>query len=371
MFDRIRMRCRALFHRGVLERELEDELSFHLEREAARHERDGLYPQDAQFAALKSFGPIERSKEECRDARGVRLIEEFVQDLRYGKRLLVKNPGFTLIAIVTLALGIGANTAIFSVVNAFLLRPLPYGDADRLVMVDSQHRGQSIGVSFPDYDDWRQQNNVFDELAFFNLRWNANLDFGSETETLSLTFGTANLFTTLQVAPLLGHGPTAGDTDTVLLSHALWQRRFGSDPQIVGRQLRIDGRSMTVSGVMPPGFRFPFQSDLWWLSDHYFDRESRRIRIDQTIGRLKPGVSTEQAHAQMKEIAARLAQTYPETNADVTIGELPLRAFWFGKLRRSFWLLLGACGFVLPIACANVANLLMTQATVRERELVV
>jgi putative ABC transport system permease protein len=371
MFDRIRIRWRALFRKEALERELEDELSFHLEREAAQNRRDGMNPDDAHYSALKSFGPLERSKEECRDARGVRLFEEFVQDLRYGKRLLVKNPGFTLIAILTLALGIGANTAIFSVVSAFLLRPLPYGDPDRLVMVEAQHRGQSIGVSFPDYDDWRRQNNVFDELAFFNLRWNANLDFGSETETLSLTFGTANLFTTLQVAPLLGHGPTAGDTDTVLLSHALWQRRFGSDPQIVGRQLRIDGRSMTVSGVMPPGFRFPFQSDLWWLSDHYFDRESRRIRIDQTIGRLKPGVSTEQAHAQMKEIAARLAQTYPETNADVTIGVIPLRDFWFGKLRRSFWLLLGACGFVLLIACANVANLLMTQATVRERELVV
>src|SRR5688572_33093312 len=168
-----------------------------------------------------------------------RLIEEFLQDLRYGTRLLAKNPGVTLIAIVTLALGIGANTAIFSVVNAFLLRPLPYGDPDRLVMVDSQQRGQSIGVSFIDYEDWRRQNNVFDDLAFFNLRWNANLDFGNETETVGLTFGTANLFSTLQVAPLLGHGPRGEDPDTVLLSHGLWQRRFAGDPAIVGRQVRI------------------------------------------------------------------------------------------------------------------------------------
>jgi putative ABC transport system permease protein len=296
---------------------------------------------------------------------------EFLQDLRYGARLLKKNPGVTFIAIVTLALGIGANTAIFSVVNAFLLRPLPYGDPDRLVMVDSQHRGQSTGVSFADYQDWLRQNHVFDELAFFNLRWNANLEFGNETETLSLTFGTANLFSTLQVAPMLGHGPTAGDADTVLLSHGLWQRRFGSDPAILGRQLRIDGKSLTVIGVMPPGFRFPFQSDLWWLNDRYFDRESRRMRIDQTIGRLKSGVSAEQAQAEMREIAARLAQTYPDTNTEVTASVVSLRDFWFGKLRRSFWLLFGACGFVLLIACANVANLLMTQATVRERELAV
>ena len=299
------------------------------------------------------------------------MFYEFLRDLRYGARLLAKNPGVTVIAIVTLALGIGANTAIFSVVNAFLLRPLPYGDPDRLVMVDSQYRGQSTGVSFADYQDWLRQNNVFDELAFFNLRWNANLEFGNETETLSLTFGTANLFSTLQVAPLLGHGATAGDADSVLLSHGLWQRRFGGDPAILGRQLRIDGKSLTVIGVMPPGFRFPFQSDLWWLNDRYFDRDSRRMRIDQTIGRLKPGVSAEQAQAEMREIAARLAQTYPDTNTEVTASVTSLRDFWFGKLRRSFWLLFGACGFVLLIACANVANLLMTQATVRERELAV
>ena len=299
----------------------------------------------------------------------MRLINEFLQDVRYGRRLLAKNPGVTLIAILTLALGIGANTAIFSVVNAFLLRPLPYGDPDRLVMVDSQQRGQSIGVSFADYEDWRRQNNVFDDLAFFNLRWNANLEFGNETETLNLTFGTANLFSTLQVAPLLGTGPTPGNSDTVLLSHRLWQRRFGSDPGIVGRQLRIDGQSLTVIGIMPRDFRFPFQSDLWWLSDRYFNRQDRGWRIDQTVARLKPGVSPEQAHAEMKEIAARLAGVYPDTNADVTATVVPLREFWFGKLRRSFWLLLGACGFVLLIACANVANLLMTQATVREREL--
>ncbi|HET9713312.1 MAG TPA: ABC transporter permease, partial [Pyrinomonadaceae bacterium] len=217
--------------------------------------------------------------------------------------------------------------------------------------------------------DWQKQNQSFSDLAFFNLRWNANLEFANEAETVSLTFGTANLFSTLQVTPMLGRGPGAGEADTVIVSHDLWQRRFGSDPAIIGRQLRIDGRSMTVIGVMPPGFRFPFQSDLWWLNDRYFIRQTRSWRIDQAIARLKPGVSLEQAHAEMKEIAARLAQAYPDTNEEVTATVIPLRDFWFGKLRRSFWLLLGACGFVLLIACTNVANLLMTQATVREREL--
>jgi len=301
----------------------------------------------------------------------VHLIEEFLQDLRYGARLLLKNPGVTLIAVVTLALGIGANAAIFSVVNAFLLRPLPYGEPDRLVMVSSEQRGESIGVSFADYEDWLRQNHVFEDLAFLNLRWNANLELGNETETLNLTFGTANLFSTLRVAPLLGQAPAAADSDTILLSHGLWQRLFGGDPGIIGRQLRIDGNSLTVVGVMPPDFRFPFQSDLWWLNDRYFNRQDRGLRIDQTIGRLKAGVSPEQARAEMQEIAARLAQTYPDTNLEVSATVRPLRDFWFGKLRNSFWLLLGACGFVLLIACANVANLLMTQATVRQRELAV
>src|ERR1051325_5966087 len=156
MFDPIKLRLRALFRREKLERELDDELRFHLDREAARNRRDGMSQDDARYAALKSFGPLERSKEECRDARGVQLAHEFLQDLRYGARLLAKNPGVTLIAIVTLALGIGANTAIFSVVNAFLLRPMPYGEPDRLVMVSSEHRGESIGVSFADYEDWRR-----------------------------------------------------------------------------------------------------------------------------------------------------------------------------------------------------------------------
>ena len=367
----IRLRWRALFRKTNLEQELDDELRFHLEQQAALNLRNGMNPDDARYSALKTFGPLERSREECRDARGVRLIEESLHDLRYALRMLAKNRGAGLIAIVTLALGIGATTAIFTVVNAFLWRPLPYGDPDRLVMVDSQHRGQSMGVSYLDFQDWQRQNKVFDELAFFNLRWNANLDFGNETETLNLTFGTANLFSTLQVAPLFGHSPGPGETDTVLVSHGLWQRRFGSDPKIVGRQLRIDGHGLTVIGVMPAGFRFPFQSDLWWLNDRYFDGERRSLRIDQTMARLKPGVTLAQAQAEMQEIAARLAQAYPDTNAEVGATVIPLRDFWFGKLRRSFWLLLGACVFVLLIACANVSNLLITQATVRERELAV
>ena len=258
-------------------------------------------------------------------------METLIKDIRYGIRSLLKRPGFTAVALITLALGIGANTAVFSVVNAFLLRPLPYGEPDRLVMVDSQYRGTSIGVSFLDYEDWRTQNHVFDDMAFFNLRWNANLELGNETETLNLTFGTPNLFSILGVAPFIGHGPQTETPDTVLISHGLWQRRFGSEPKILGRQLRIDGQGLTVIGVMPPDFRFPFQTDLWWLNDRYFNRQNRGQRIDQTIARLQPGVPLQQARTEMQQIAARLAQTYPDTNADVTATVTPLQDFWVGQ----------------------------------------
>ncbi len=310
-------------------------------------------------------------KQQSHEASSLRFLEEFLQDLRYGARLLLKTPGVSLIAVITLALGIGGTTAIFTVVNAFLFRPLPYSDPDQLVMIDSQYRGQSVGVSFPDFEDWRRQNNSFSDMAFFNLRWNANLDFGDRTETLTLTFGTANLFSTLGVTPILGRGPTTDEPDTVLLSHGVWQKHFGSDQSIIGKQLRVDGKSLTVIGVMPPDFRFPFQTDMWWLSDRYFTLHGRGMRIDQTIARLRPGISAEQSQAEMRQIAGRLAEAYQETNEEISASVVPLRDFWFGKIRRSFWLLLGACGFVLLIACANVANLLMTQATTRERELAV
>ncbi len=304
------------------------------------------------------------------------MSETLWQNMRFGFRALIKRPGFTLIVALTLALGIGANTAVFSVINAFLLRPLPYPEPERLALVGSQARGNPLGVSFLDYQDWRAQTAVFDDLAFFNLRWNANVELSGETETLKLTFGTSNLFSLLRVQPLIGRNVAPEDSlsgakDTALISHQLWRRRFGADPKIIGRELRVEGDTLTIIGVMPPGFRFPFQTDLWWLTDRYFNRENRGMRIDQVIGRLKPEANLEMARAEMKQIAGRLAQQYPATNAEVTSTVTPLRDAFVGGMRRSFLLLLGASGFLLLIACANVANLLLARGAARQREMAI
>ncbi len=302
-----------------------------------------------------------------------------MSDFRYAFRSLLKTPGFTGVAIIALALGIGATTAMFGVIYGFLLRPLPYAQPDQLVMLQSRgtRSGSDLGVNYLDFRDWQEQARSFSDLAFFNLRWNGNLETrDGVTETLKTTFTTANLFHLLGVAPFLGRDLTQADDEenaakVMLISHRLWSA-LGSDPEVVGRELRLDGSLRTVVGVMPPGFRFPVQSDVWVPMASVFGRGTNRSwRADQAIARLRPGVGIAAAQAEMSVIAERLAQQYPETNADIGAKVLGLREHWVGDLRNSLLLLLAACGGVLVIACANVSQLLLARAATRERELAV
>ena len=302
------------------------------------------------------------------------------QDLRYGFRMLLKKPGFTVVAILALALGIGANTAIFSVVNGVLLRPLPFEDPDRLVRIGEwSQQVPGMSVSYPNLLDWRQQNQVFTQIAA--TRFNSyNLTGVDEPERLQGRDITANFFDVLGVKPAMGRNflpeeDHANSNRTCIISHGLWQRRFGSDPAIIGKQLTLSGQSYTVIGVMPQAYRFGTPTDVFVPlglkeADEMIAQRDNHPGI-YAYARLKPGVTFEQAEVEMKAIARRLAQAYPKENTDNSVTLIPLREYFVGDIRTSLLILLGAVGFVLLIACANVANLLLARATSRTREIAI
>jgi putative ABC transport system permease protein len=311
------------------------------------------------------------------------------QDFRYGLRTLLRNPGFTLVAVITLGLGIGANSAVFSVVNAVLIRPLPYNDPERLVMVWETNPSLPVPYMFaspPNFADWRDQQKVFEEISAFDVR-DINLVSGDEAERLQGSLVSANIFSLLGVNPALGRGFQAGEDDpaaqpVAIISHGLWQRRFGSSNNIIGETISLDSQSYTVIGVMPRGFDFPppvpfagvardLNVEVWTPLRTRIDPTQRGAHYLHTIARLKQDTSIEQAKAGMATIAEQLAQSYPESNEgwNVTLFSLPEQVS--GNIRAALLVLLGAVGFVLLIGCANVANLLLSRAVARHREIAI
>jgi putative ABC transport system permease protein len=302
------------------------------------------------------------------------------EDLRCSLRVLARSPGFTLVAVVGLALGIGANSAIFTAMNAVLLRPLPYKEAEQLVVLwqFNRHKGDyEIKVSAPDYIDLKDQNSVFHDIAAFNANsgLGLNLTGAGHPARISATSVTGNLFPVLGVTPALGRSflpdeERPGSPLVCILSDDLWKRRFGSDSKIIGKAVTLNSEMWTVVGVMPAGFRFPQSVDLWVPAKvRSIARTKRAQHYLGVIARLKPGLSLNDAQAELDSLARRMELQYPETNAALGIRLVSLRTQITGNIRPALWVLFGATAFVLLIACTNLANLLLVRATVRQGEM--
>jgi predicted permease len=381
--DTMPLRLRSLFRRRRVETELDEELRSHLERTIEQNIARGATPEEARRRALIEIGGAEQVKEECRDARGLTFFNDAWRDVQYGARTLRKNPGFTIVAALTLALGIGANTTIFSVMNATLLKALPFPDPDRLVLVwETFGKGPDNWniVSAPNFWDWQRQTHVFESMAIFDSAgkgYNLAGEPGRlEPEQVSGLRITAGFFDVLGVHPFLGRGflpeeETLGKDREVVLSHGLWQRRYGGDPALVGKTIPIDGLEYTVVGVMPRNFEFEFWShprQLWVPAGYTKGDYERDSNSFVAIARLRPGVTLSQAQAEMTTIAARLARQYPRVDGRAGVSVMPMGGFGLDNLQRVMLALLAAVCFVLLIACVNVANLLLVRGANRQKE---
>jgi len=383
-FIELGRRLSMLFRRSQFDRDLEEEMRLHRELREQEQIEAGVAPEEARYAARRRFGNDLVLREESREMWGWNWLEHFVQDIRFGLRMLARNPGFTTVAVLTLALGIGANTAIFSVVNAVLLKPLPYADPDRLAVIwvtEPSAPGGLFPDTGPDFRDWKAMNHSFEGMSAITIAGATLTGSGEPRQLRGLTVS-PNTFQLLGAQPQLGRsfapdeGPT-GHNHVVILSYGLWQSAFGGQKNIVGSKVTLDGEGYDVVGVMPKDLRFP---SLWGRNPQFWTpitmdapkwKTQRMNHWFWVLARMKKGVTLKQAAAEMVTISAQLAQQYPQTNTGVSARVKSLHEQPTGDVSEVLWVLFAAVGFLLLIACANVANLLLTKSVGRQREIAI
>src|SRR5262249_51883293 len=372
--EKTRMRIRSLVFRSRVDAELDDELRFHLEQQVREHLDNGVPSQDVYRLALRDLGIPERIKEECREMRKVRHIENLEQDLRFGFRILIRKPGFAVVAMLTLGLGVGANTALFSLVNGIVLQPLPYYDPDRLVRLTEYYPKGAYAL----LNDESQTMDVAACAAGLEL----NLaQPGSAPVRLTGALVSASFFPMLGVKAELGRAfhegeDAPGSNRVVILSHSLWQNLFGGAPDIIGRRITIEGSSREVIGVMPPDFNFASNRSSVWVPLNMEPRDASDFWGPEMplFARLRPAASLQQARLELAQLMPRVIAAFPYHmpagwNKDVTV--IPLQQDLVGDMRSKLLILFGAVSIVLLIACANVASLLMARSAGRRQELAI
>lgn len=373
-WSQLRSWIQTTLRRSRMESEMDAELRFHIETFTEDLVRDGVSRQEALRRARLEFGAVERAKEECREARGVKVMEILLQDLRFGARVLLKNPGFSAVTVLTLALGIGANAAVFSLVDGILLRPLPFSAPQNLVSITGTYpKGAFVSL--------REEMQSLDAAAYFEGH-EFNLTGRGEPLRLSGALVSAEFFSVLGARPELGHpfypgDDKAGQDSYVILSHALWQERLGGDPSVIGLSIDLEGVSRQIVGVMPADFSFPSTKTQVWIPLHNDSRDIVSYWAGDfmpIIGRLRPGLNIAQARAEIRMFQSRVFKLFPwpmpaNWNADVSV--LELRHGMVADVRGRLLLLFGAVGLILLIACVNVANLALSRAATREKEIAV
>jgi predicted permease len=381
--EKLQHRLRSVFHREDADYELGDELRYHIEQKTQLLVGRGISPEEARRQAMLEFGGVAKRTEECRDARGTRWLDDLTHDVRYALRMLRKNPGFALIVILTLALGIGATSGVFSVVNGVLLQPLPYAHPEQLVtLYQSWPQFATGSLSYMNFKDWRKDNTTFSSMAL-TRGYAYTLTGAGEPERLQARLVTADFFEVFGVQPAAGRSfleseDVKGAAPVAMIGSSMWHRKFGGDPSVVGRSLTLDDTTYTIVGVVPATFDLEshvFQpADVYTLIGqwtHPFIAYRGAGFFFHGFGRLKPGVTVDQAQADLTRICAELAKEYPDSNKDTGASVQPLAEDILGDARPILLILLGAVAFVLLIACVNVGNLLLARSSVRSREIAI